>query len=35
VEIDENQDIHLTGEVEGVFEGRFHEDMMEKISKMK
>jgi diaminopimelate epimerase len=35
VEIDENEDVHLTGEVEGVFDGRFHQDLMEKISKMK
>ena len=34
VEIDENQDIHLTGEVEGVFEGRFHEDLIKKTSQV-
>lgn len=35
VEIDENRQMQMTGPVEGVFEGRFHADLMEKISKMK
>ena len=35
VEIDENQQIQMTGPVEGIFEGYFHADLMEKILKMK
>lgn len=35
VEISENEDIYLTGAVEGVFEGRFHLDLKEKILRMK
>ena len=34
VEIDEDQQVHLTGEVESCFEGRFHEDLVKKISEM-
>jgi len=35
VEISGNEDIYMTGAVEGVFEGRFHPDLREKISRMK
>ena len=35
VEIGKDYQVHLTGEVDGVFEGRFHPDLEEKISKMK
>jgi diaminopimelate epimerase len=35
VEIGEDEEIYMTGAVEGVFEGRFHRDLKEKISKMK
>ncbi len=35
VEINESEDIYLTGAVEGVFEGCFHPDMEEKILRMK
>jgi len=35
VEISENEDIHMTGVVEGVFEGRFHLDLEHKILSMK
>jgi diaminopimelate epimerase len=35
VEICENDQIYLTGEVEGVFDGCFHRDLNEKIFKMK
>jgi len=34
IEIDDNQEIYMTGPVEGVFEGRFHLDLMEKIPKI-
>jgi len=32
IEIGDNEEIYMTGPVEGVFEGRFHTDLMEKIS---
>jgi len=32
VEVGGNEDIYLTGEVEGVFGGRFHRDLEERIS---
>ena len=32
VEIDKDWDIQMTGPVEGVFEGRFHQELIEKIS---
>jgi len=32
IEIDDNEEILMTGPVEGVFEGRFHMDLMDKIS---
>jgi diaminopimelate epimerase len=35
VEISENEDIYMTGAVEGVFEGRFHFDLEQKILRMK
>jgi diaminopimelate epimerase len=35
VEICDNDEVYLTGEVEGVFDGRFHPDLKEKISRMK
>jgi diaminopimelate epimerase len=35
VEICDNDEVCLTGEVEGVFDGRFHPDLKEKISRMK
>jgi len=35
VEITENEDIYLTGTVEGVFEGCFHSDLKEKILRMR
>jgi len=35
VEINENEDIYLTGAVEGVFEGRFHPDLEQKILRIK
>ncbi len=35
VEIGKDYQVHLTGEVEGVFEGRFHPDFEEKLSDMK
>jgi len=35
VEISENEDIYMTGAVEGVFEGRFHLDLEQKILRMK
>lgn len=35
VEISENEDVYLTGVVEGVFEGRFHLDLEQKILRMK
>lgn len=35
VEIRENEEICMTGAVEGLFEGRFHPDLKEKISRMK
>lgn len=35
VEIGENEDVYLTGVVEGVFEGRFHIDLEQKILRMK
>jgi len=35
VEVSESEDIYLTGAVEGVFEGRFHSDLEQKISRMK
>jgi diaminopimelate epimerase len=34
VEIAEDQEVYLTGAVEGVFEGRFHTDLEEKLAKM-
>jgi diaminopimelate epimerase len=34
VEIDEDRQIQMTGPVEGVFEGRFHSDLGERISRM-
>jgi len=34
IEIDDNGEIYMTGPVEGVFEGRFHLDLMEKIPKI-
>jgi diaminopimelate epimerase len=33
-EIGKDYHVHLTGEVEGVFEGRFHPDLEEKLAKM-
>ncbi len=35
VEISENEEIYMTGAVEGVFEGCFHPDLKEKILRMK
>ena len=35
VEISESEDIYMTGAVEGIFEGRFHPDLKEKILRMK
>ena len=35
VEICDNNEIYLTGEVEGVFEGRFHADLEQKILRKK
>jgi len=35
VEINESEDIYMTGAVEGVFEGRFHPDLEQKILRMK
>ena len=35
VEISESEDIYMTGAVEGVFEGRFHPDLEQKILRMK
>jgi diaminopimelate epimerase len=35
VEISENEDVYLTGVVEGVFDGRFHLDLEQKILRMK
>jgi diaminopimelate epimerase len=35
VEIGQDKKIYMTGAVEGLFEGRFHPDLKEKISKMK
>ncbi len=32
IEIDDPGEIYMTGPVEGIFEGRFHKDIMEKIS---
>ena len=32
VEIGKNDEVYLTGEVEGIFEGRFHSDLERKIS---
>lgn len=34
IEIGENEEIFMTGPVEGVFEGRFHADLIEKISRI-
>jgi diaminopimelate epimerase len=34
VEIDENRQMQMTGPVEGVFEGCFHPDLEERISRM-
>lgn len=34
VEIDKDYQVHLTGGVEGAFEGRFHPDLEEKLAKM-
>ncbi|MHC4558132.1 MAG: diaminopimelate epimerase, partial [Planctomycetota bacterium] len=33
IEIGENQEIYMTGPVEGVFQGCFHSDLKERISK--
>jgi diaminopimelate epimerase len=33
VEIFDNNEVYLTGEVEGVFEGCFHADLAQKIFK--
>jgi diaminopimelate epimerase len=33
VEIGKDYQVHLTGEVEGAFEGRFHPDLEEKLAK--
>jgi diaminopimelate epimerase len=33
VEICDNNEVYLTGEVEGVFEGHFHADLAQKIFK--
>ena len=35
IEIGENEEIYMTGAVEGVFEGCFHSDLKEKISQKK
>lgn len=35
VEISESEDIYMTGAVEGVFEGRFHLDLEQRILRMK
>lgn len=35
IEIAANEQIYMTGPVEGVFEGRFHPDLVEKISRIK
>ena len=35
VEINENEDIYLTGSVEGIFEGCFAPDLKEEILRMK
>jgi diaminopimelate epimerase len=35
VEINENEDVYLTGAVDGVFDGRFHLDLEQKILRMK
>jgi diaminopimelate epimerase len=35
VEISESEDIYMTGAVEGVFDGRFHLDLEQKILRMK
>ena len=35
VEISENEDVYLTGVVEGVFDGRFHLDLEQQILRMK
>jgi len=35
VEIGENEDVYLTGVVEGIFDGRFHLDLEQKILRMK
>jgi diaminopimelate epimerase len=35
VEISENEDVYLTGAVEGVFEGCFHSDLKGKILRMR
>ncbi len=32
IEIDDNQSLHMTGPVEGVFEGTFHKDLIKKIA---
>jgi len=34
IEIDDNDEIYMTGPVEGVFEGHFHADLMERISRI-
>jgi len=34
IEIGENEEIYMTGPVEGVFEGCFHADLMQKIPKI-
>jgi len=35
IEISDNEDIYLTGEVEGIFEGRFNPELKEKILRIK
>jgi diaminopimelate epimerase len=35
IEIGGNEQIYMTGPVEGVFEGRFHPDLAEKIPRTK
>jgi diaminopimelate epimerase len=34
IEISDNKEIYMTGPVEGVFEGRFHKDLIKKISQI-
>jgi len=35
IEISDDGPIHMTGPVEGTFEGRFHPDLQKRISKIK